>query len=152
MTNKRDEGYDRIIASSRDPYQTNEPDHLAYHELNRQRDHMSGQRHIRPGNYAGDIERIVSLLINGRRRVKKGGCQDLVILSLIGDEPVTQSRSYAIGIDRRQIRYDLGVTLSGVRVTRTPCTTSASTASRLIRSHCPDHDSPIYSTSGRTGT
>jgi SAM-dependent methyltransferase len=37
----------RIIANSRDPYATVEPDHLAYHELNRRRGRMPGQLRIR---------------------------------------------------------------------------------------------------------
>ena len=37
----------RIIAESNDPYQTTEPFHLAYHELNRTRGRMSGQLRIR---------------------------------------------------------------------------------------------------------
>ncbi len=36
-----------IIAESRDPYQTAEPEHLAYHEYNRKRGRMSGQVRIR---------------------------------------------------------------------------------------------------------
>ncbi len=37
----------RIIAGSNDPYQTDNPDHLAYHEYNRQRGRMAGQVRIR---------------------------------------------------------------------------------------------------------
>lgn len=37
----------RIIASSSDPYVTDNPDHLAYHEMNRRKGRMSGQVRIR---------------------------------------------------------------------------------------------------------
>ena len=37
----------RIVASSRDPYETDDAAHLAYHERNRQRGRMSGQLRIR---------------------------------------------------------------------------------------------------------
>jgi SAM-dependent methyltransferase len=37
----------RIIAQTLDPYQTDNPDHLAYHELNRQRSRMGGQIRFR---------------------------------------------------------------------------------------------------------
>ncbi len=37
----------RIIAQSSDPYATDEPCHLAYHELNRKRGRMSGQIRLR---------------------------------------------------------------------------------------------------------
>jgi hypothetical protein len=37
----------RIIAETNDPYRTDDPDHLAYHALNRQRGRMSGQLRIR---------------------------------------------------------------------------------------------------------
>jgi SAM-dependent methyltransferase len=37
----------RIIAESRDPYATLDPDHLAYHERNRRRGRMGGQLRIR---------------------------------------------------------------------------------------------------------
>jgi len=37
----------RIIAESRNPYDTDDPDHLAYHEANRRRARMSGQVRIR---------------------------------------------------------------------------------------------------------
>ncbi|HUW81541.1 MAG TPA: class I SAM-dependent methyltransferase [Phycisphaerae bacterium] len=37
----------RIIAESRDPYDTTEPCHLAYHRLNRRRGRMAGQLRIR---------------------------------------------------------------------------------------------------------
>ena len=37
----------RIIAESLDPYDTNNPDHLAYHAYNRKRGRMSGQLRIR---------------------------------------------------------------------------------------------------------
>jgi len=37
----------RIIAESGDPYQTNVPEHLQYHKLNRKRGRMSGQVRIR---------------------------------------------------------------------------------------------------------
>lgn len=36
-----------IIASTRDPYKTTNPDHLEYHKLNRERGRMSGQLRIR---------------------------------------------------------------------------------------------------------
>jgi len=36
-----------IIAESNDPYQTQNPDHLAYHEFNHQRDRMQGQIRLR---------------------------------------------------------------------------------------------------------
>ena len=42
----------RIIAESRDPYQTTEPSHLAYHERNRARGRMGGQVRMR-ARYAG---------------------------------------------------------------------------------------------------
>ena len=37
----------RIIAQSLDPYDTNDPEHLAYHKFNRARGRMSGQLRIR---------------------------------------------------------------------------------------------------------
>jgi SAM-dependent methyltransferase len=37
----------RILATSRDPYATDDPDHLAYHELNRGRGRMPGALHMR---------------------------------------------------------------------------------------------------------
>jgi len=37
----------RIIAESRNPYDTDDPDHLAYHERNRRRGRMGGQVRIR---------------------------------------------------------------------------------------------------------
>jgi len=37
----------RILASSRDVYQTDNPDHLSYHQLNRQRGRMAGQARLR---------------------------------------------------------------------------------------------------------
>jgi hypothetical protein len=37
----------RVIANSRDPYATVEPDHLAYHELYRRRGRLPGQLRIR---------------------------------------------------------------------------------------------------------
>ncbi len=37
----------RIIAESRDPYQTRDPGHLAYHERNRRRERMAGQLRLR---------------------------------------------------------------------------------------------------------
>jgi len=37
----------RIIASSSDPYETENPDHLKYHEMNRRRGRMPGQVRIR---------------------------------------------------------------------------------------------------------
>ena len=37
----------RIIAESNDPYQTDDPDHLEYHDLNRQRGRLSGQIRLR---------------------------------------------------------------------------------------------------------
>jgi SAM-dependent methyltransferase len=37
----------RIVAESRDPYQTEDPDHVAYQERNRRRGQMSGQLRIR---------------------------------------------------------------------------------------------------------
>jgi len=37
----------RIIAESRDPYQTRDPGHLAYHERNRRRGRMAGQLRLR---------------------------------------------------------------------------------------------------------
>jgi hypothetical protein len=37
----------RIIAQTLDPYQTENPDHLAYHAWNRQRGRMGGQARIR---------------------------------------------------------------------------------------------------------
>lgn len=37
----------RIIAGTRDPYRTNSPDHLEYHEWNRQRGRMGGQIRMR---------------------------------------------------------------------------------------------------------
>lgn len=37
----------RIIAGTRNPYQTDDSDHLEYHELNRQRGRMSGQIRMR---------------------------------------------------------------------------------------------------------
>jgi len=37
----------RIIAESNDPYQTDNPDHLAYQEMNRKRGRMSGQLRLR---------------------------------------------------------------------------------------------------------
>jgi len=36
-----------LIAETSDPYQTENPDHLAYHELNRQRERMPGQIRLR---------------------------------------------------------------------------------------------------------
>jgi SAM-dependent methyltransferase len=38
---------DRIVATSNDPYMTDEPAHLAYHERNRQRNRMPGQVRLR---------------------------------------------------------------------------------------------------------
>ena len=45
-----------IIAESSDPYKTNNPKHLAYHEFNRKRGRMPGQLKIRVkfGNITGD--------------------------------------------------------------------------------------------------
>ncbi len=45
-----------IIAESNDPYETNNPVHLAYHRLNRKRGRMTGQTklRIRFRNYIGD--------------------------------------------------------------------------------------------------
>ncbi len=40
-------GEARIIAESNDPYQTNMPEHLQYHKLNRKRGRMGGQVRIR---------------------------------------------------------------------------------------------------------
>jgi SAM-dependent methyltransferase len=37
----------RIVAESRDPYQTEDPDHLAYQERNRRRGRMAGQLRLR---------------------------------------------------------------------------------------------------------
>ena len=37
----------RIIAQTRDPYNTDNPDHLAYHKLNKSRGRMGGQTRIR---------------------------------------------------------------------------------------------------------
>jgi hypothetical protein len=37
----------RIIAQTRDPYQTDNPDHLAYHQRNLERGRMAGQVRIR---------------------------------------------------------------------------------------------------------
>lgn len=37
----------RIVAASNDPYATDDPDHLAYHERNRRRGRMTGQVRIR---------------------------------------------------------------------------------------------------------
>lgn len=37
----------RIIAQSHDPYNTDDPDHLKYHEFNRRRDRMGGQIRLR---------------------------------------------------------------------------------------------------------
>ena len=37
----------RILAASTDPYTTDHPDHLAYHERNRRRGRMAGQLRIR---------------------------------------------------------------------------------------------------------
>jgi hypothetical protein len=37
----------RIIAQTRDPYRTDDPNHLAYHELNRRRGRMGGQIRFR---------------------------------------------------------------------------------------------------------
>ena len=37
----------RIIAESRDPYKTDNPDHIRYHEFNRRRGRMGGQLRIR---------------------------------------------------------------------------------------------------------
>ena len=37
----------KIIAETMDPYQTTEPEHLAYHQLNRARGRMSGQLRLR---------------------------------------------------------------------------------------------------------
>ncbi len=37
----------RILADTRDPLKTNQPDHLSYHELNRRRGRMPGQVRIR---------------------------------------------------------------------------------------------------------
>jgi SAM-dependent methyltransferase len=37
----------RIVAESRDPYGTDDPEHLAYHERNRARDRMGGQLRLR---------------------------------------------------------------------------------------------------------
>ena len=37
----------RIIAESRDPYDTDDPDHFAYHDLNRNRGRMAGQLRLR---------------------------------------------------------------------------------------------------------
>lgn len=37
----------RIIAQSHDPYQTDDPDHLKYHEFNRKRGRMGGQIRLR---------------------------------------------------------------------------------------------------------
>jgi SAM-dependent methyltransferase len=37
----------RIVAESRDPYQTDDPDHIAYQERNRSRGRMSGQLRLR---------------------------------------------------------------------------------------------------------
>jgi hypothetical protein len=37
----------RIIAQTRDPYKTNRPEHLEYHELNRTQGKMPGQARIR---------------------------------------------------------------------------------------------------------
>ena len=46
LTNLRDLA-DRIVATSNDPYMTEDPIHLAYHERNRQRHRMGGQVRIR---------------------------------------------------------------------------------------------------------
>ena len=37
----------RILAESRDPHQTDDPDHLAYHRRNRRRGRMAGQLRMR---------------------------------------------------------------------------------------------------------
>lgn len=37
----------RIIGTSNDPYKTSDPDHLFYHELNRERNRMAGQVRLR---------------------------------------------------------------------------------------------------------
>jgi hypothetical protein len=37
----------RILAESVDPYKTDKPEHLAYHERNRRRGRMAGQLRIR---------------------------------------------------------------------------------------------------------
>jgi SAM-dependent methyltransferase len=37
----------RILASSRNVYQTDDPDHLSYHQLNRERGRMAGQTRLR---------------------------------------------------------------------------------------------------------
>ncbi len=41
----------RIIAETRDPYKTNNPDHIAYHQWNRKRGRMPGQVRIRRMRY-----------------------------------------------------------------------------------------------------
>jgi len=42
-----------IIAATRDPYKTDNPDHLEYHRLNKEKGRMGGQVRIRFGKYVG---------------------------------------------------------------------------------------------------
>jgi len=44
-----------IVASTRDPYKTENPDHLAYHKFNKKRGRMAGQLRLRVrfGKYVG---------------------------------------------------------------------------------------------------
>jgi len=60
----------RIIAESRDPYQTREPAHLAYHRRNRRRGRMSGQVRIRI-RYKGYATRWFDYLLVSRGEMKE---------------------------------------------------------------------------------
>jgi SAM-dependent methyltransferase len=86
----------RIVAGSRDPYGTDNPDHLAYQENNRRQGRMSGQLRLRTrhGHY---VSRWFDYLIVSREEMdalaKSGGWQ---VETLIEDED-----DYYVGVLRK---------------------------------------------------
>lgn len=89
----------RIVAGSRDPYGTDNPDHLAYHEENRRRGRMTGQLRLRSrhGRYTGRwFDYLLVSPDEMRGLAESGGWRVERIL-----EPAEEDPSYYVGVLRK---------------------------------------------------
>jgi SAM-dependent methyltransferase len=89
----------RIVAGSRDPYETDNPDHLAYQAENRRRGRMSGQLRLRMrhGLYRGRwFDYLLTSPEEMRELAASGGWQVERIV-----EPTEQDPSYYVGVLRK---------------------------------------------------
>jgi SAM-dependent methyltransferase len=89
----------RIVAGSRDPYQTDDPVHLRYHEENRRRGRMTGQLRLRSrhGPYTGRwFDYLLVSPEEMRELAESGGWRVERIV-----EPAAEDPSYYVGVLRK---------------------------------------------------